>query len=79
MTNILEYKGYYTKVEFSAEDQILYLAVCEDLGESSDKPYKGIFNVRISPELHRKAAMAADKNGETLNAFVTDAIKAAVG
>ena len=24
MNNILEYKGYYTKVEYSADDQILY-------------------------------------------------------
>lgn len=108
-TNILEYKGYYTKVEYSVEDNVLYgkiegikdlvnfesdnlcdieeefhsavddyLAFCKDLGQNPDKPYKGIFNVRVSPELHRKAAIAADKNGETLNAFVTKAISAAV-
>ena len=108
MNNILEYKGYYTKIEYSAEDQVLfgkiegikdlvnfecdnpadvekefhsavddYLALCNDLGEIPDKPYKGVFNVRITPELHRKAAIAADKNGETLNAFVSKAIHAA--
>lgn len=106
MNNVLEYKGYYTKVEYSAEDGILYgkiegikdlvnfecenaadveaefqravddyLAFCRDLGESPDKPYRGVFNVRISPELHRRAAMAADKRGETLNAFVARAIE----
>ena len=110
MNNILEYKGYYTKIEYSVEDQVLYgkiegikdlvnfecenladvekefhdavddyLAFCEDLGQSPEKPYKGVFNVRVSPELHRRAAIAADKKGETLNAFVTDAIRAAVG
>ena len=109
MNNILEYKGYYTKIEYSVEDQVLYgkiegikdlvnfecenladvekefhdavddyLAFCEDLGQSPEKPYKGVFNVRVSPELHRRAAIAADKKGETLNAFVTDAIRAAV-
>ena len=52
-----------------------YLAFCRDLGESPDKPYKGVFNVRISPELHRRAAMEADKQGETLNAFVARAIE----
>ena len=109
MTNILEYKGYYTKVEYSVEDHILfgkiegikdlvnfeceslddiekefhsavddYLALCEELGEAPDKPYKGVFNVRISPELHRKAAIAADKKGETLNSFVAQAIKDAL-
>lgn len=24
MNNVLEYKGYYTKVEYSAEDNVLY-------------------------------------------------------
>ncbi len=109
-TNVLEYKGYHTKVEYSAEDKVLYgkiegikdlvnfecdsladvekefhlavddyLAFCKDNGEEPDKPYKGVFQVRISPELHRLVAMAADKKGETLNAFVTDAIKKAMG
>ena len=43
MNNILEYKGYYTKVLYSAEDQVLYGKIegikdlvnfeCENLGE----------------------------------------------
>ena len=109
MKNILEYKGYYTKIEYCAEDNTLYgkiegihdlvnfecenlydvenefhnavddyLAFCSDLGQEPDKPYKGVFNVRISPELHRQAAMEADKRGQTLNAFVANAIKEAL-
>ncbi|MEZ3486684.1 MAG: type II toxin-antitoxin system HicB family antitoxin [Lachnospiraceae bacterium] len=33
------------------------------------------FNVRISPELHKKLAAVAMKNGDTLNASVEKAIK----
>ena len=55
-----------------------YLALCESRGEAPEKAYKGSFNVRITPELHRKAAIAADQRGESLNAFVSAAIAAAL-
>ncbi|MEW6112478.1 MAG: toxin-antitoxin system HicB family antitoxin [Thermodesulfobacteriota bacterium] len=35
-------------------------------------PFKGTFNVRVSPEIHRKAAMLA--GGRSLNAFVAEAL-----
>ncbi|MBV7387915.1 type II toxin-antitoxin system HicB family antitoxin [Pasteurellaceae bacterium TAE3-ERU1] len=61
------------EVEQSVEQ---YLADCKALGKTPDKPFKGVFNVRIGEELHCKAAMAAMRNGEqTLNAFVIEAIK----
>ncbi|MEE6032005.1 type II toxin-antitoxin system HicB family antitoxin [Avibacterium paragallinarum] len=51
----------------------LYLQDCQELGRTPDKPFKGVFNVRISEELHRNAVLAA---GElSLNAFVAEAIK----
>ena len=50
-----------------------YLESCAELGKQPDQPFKGTFNVRISPELHRKAVLAA--SGHSLNAFVTDAIQ----
>ncbi|MCL2246010.1 MAG: type II toxin-antitoxin system HicB family antitoxin [Lentimicrobiaceae bacterium] len=39
------------------------------------KSYKGTFNVRITPELHRKAAVSAKMHGTTLNNFVKKAIE----
>ena len=106
MNNILEYKGYFTKVEFSADDNILYgkiegirdlvtfecedvkdlekefheavddyLSFCADIGQEPNKTYSGSFNVRIPPELHRAAAMAADREGVKLNAYVKNAIQ----
>lgn len=52
-----------------------YLDMCKKLGRSPDKEYKGSFNVRMSPQLHRRAVMAAESNGMTLNQFVQRAVE----
>jgi predicted HicB family RNase H-like nuclease len=39
-----------------------------------EQPFKGTFNVRISPELHRYIAIYAMEHGKTLNAAVEEAI-----
>ena len=36
-----------------------YLALCEAEGKEPEKAYKGSFNVRISPELHKQAVVYA--------------------
>lgn len=106
MKNIIDYKGYQAKIEFSAEDATLfgvvmdindkiifeidnpekamdifeeviedYLELCLENGKEPCKPYKGVFNVRISPELHKKAVILSRKKNMTLNSFVELAIK----
>jgi hypothetical protein len=45
------------------------------LGKEPDKEFKGTFNIRISPELHRKAALKANQLGISLNQLVSDAIE----
>jgi predicted HicB family RNase H-like nuclease len=52
-----------------------YLEFCQEMGKSPDKEYKGTFNVRVSPELHKELATIAFKEGDTLNATVEKAIK----
>ena len=52
-----------------------YLEFCEEIGKTPDKEYKGTFNVRITPELHKKLALKAYENGESLNATVEKAIQ----
>jgi predicted HicB family RNase H-like nuclease len=52
-----------------------YLAWCKEEGKAPDKPYSGKFNIRISPDLHAKAAGKAQARGESLNDFVTKAIE----
>ena len=51
-----------------------YLALCKEVGKEPQKTYRGSFNVRISPELHKDAAMLANRKGISLNAFVEKAI-----
>ena len=52
-----------------------YLQLCEEIGKSPDKEFKGTFNIRISPELHKRAALAAAKQKITLNQYVAKAIE----
>ena len=52
-----------------------YLEFCEEVEKNPDKEYKGSFNVRISPALHRQLAVLALKNGDSLNASVEKAIE----
>ncbi|MCC8196462.1 MAG: type II toxin-antitoxin system HicB family antitoxin [Ruminococcus sp.] len=51
-----------------------YLALCEEQGVEPEKAYKGSFNVRISPELHRNAAIYAAAHNMSLNSFVETAV-----
>ncbi len=107
--NLLHYKGYSAKPEYSVEDKIFYgrilgiedlvdfhsesakdieaqfqnavddyLAFCEEIGKTPQKEYSGMFNVRISPELHRKLFMTAQSEGVSLNKVVEQAISAYV-
>lgn len=55
-----------------------YLATCAELGKAPEKEFKGLFNVRISPELHKRAALKANIQKVKLNRFVEKAIERAV-
>jgi predicted HicB family RNase H-like nuclease len=52
-----------------------YLTLCKECGKEPDREFKGSFNVRVSPETHRKAAIEAQKQNITLNQYVTAAIE----
>lgn len=52
-----------------------YLEMCRENGTEPQKCYKGSFNVRISPELHRTLAVFATSNNMTLNSVVEQALK----
>lgn len=104
--NILRYRGYYTKILYSAHDKTLhgkieginevvefectsaesiedefhaavdeYIYICKELGEAPEKAYSGMFNVRISPELHKRLSFYAFNNGKTLNKATEEAIE----
>lgn len=51
-----------------------YLAWCEERGEEPDRPFSGKFLLRIDPDTHRRAALAAGRAGLSLTAWVGRAI-----
>lgn len=52
-----------------------YLELCAVEGKEPERAYKGSFNIRISPELHRQAAIFASTHNISLNSLVADALK----
>lgn len=52
-----------------------YLSACRENNITPVKPFKGSFNVRISTELHKKAAMLAIEEKTSLNNFVAESIR----
>lgn len=55
-----------------------YLEECKQAGKNPEKSYKGSFNVRVSPELHKNAALYALTNNISLNTFVEKSIREAL-
>lgn len=56
-----------------------YLDFCAARGEEPEKPFSGRFVVRVSSELHKRAQVAARRDGLSLNAWMIEAIKRRVG
>ena len=56
----------------------VYLEVCAEEGTPPEKSYSGFFNVRTTPEVHRRIALASAAAGESLNAWVTKRLEETV-
>ena len=52
-----------------------YLEQCAVLHRSPQKTFKGRFNIRISPELHKQASLLAAQQRISLNKLVEQAIR----
>lgn len=52
-----------------------YIETCKALGKSPEKSYKGVFNVRVSSDLHKKIALLASQYDVTLNDFVKSVLQ----
>ena len=55
-----------------------YLEACKAEGREPEKAYKGSFNIRISPELHRQLVVCATSHQMSLNSFVENALRKSV-
>lgn len=77
LKSLLSYEGDSVR-ELEADFQNVideYLQDCAERNVAPEQPYKGSFNVRISPELHRTVAIYAIENGKSLNATVEEALR----
>lgn len=49
-----------------------YLAMCRTKRIEPEKPFRGSFNIRVGPAVHRKLALAAARKGVSLNRYIAD-------
>lgn len=52
-----------------------YLEWCLEDGIEPEKPYSGRLNVRLKPDIHRRAATEARIMGVSLNTFIENAVE----
>jgi predicted HicB family RNase H-like nuclease len=52
-----------------------YLDLCAQQQKAPQQPFKGTFNVRTGPELHRKASLYAETHQTNLNQVVKQALE----
>lgn len=55
-----------------------YIFLCKEVGKEPMKSFKGSFNVRLNPKLHREISMEAVRNNMNLNQFVQATLQKAV-
>ena len=54
-----------------------YVATCEKIGKQPEKPYSGNVMFRVAPELHARAALAAQLSGKSLNQWAEETLRSA--
>lgn len=55
-----------------------YLADCKSTGRQPEKPASGKLLLRIAPEVHAAAAIAAQASGKSLNQWAAEALERAI-
>jgi predicted HicB family RNase H-like nuclease len=76
MNDLVTYEAESPKLLFDAFREAVedYIETCKDLGRSPEKTLKGLFNVRIPPDLHKDAIRKSLQLGITLNETVVRAL-----
>ena len=52
-----------------------YIETCAQVGKEPQRPLKGMFNVRVPPELHRALTLRAVSDNHSLNEVVVRALR----
>ena len=76
INDLVTFEGESTSVLRTAFESAVddYINLCADAGKDPHKSFKGSFNVRIPPDLHKQAFRSAAEEGVSLNQFVQTAI-----
>lgn len=56
-----------------------YLETCAAIGKTPEKAYSGKVMFRVDPDVHRRAALAAELSGKSLNQWAEDVLSKAAG
>lgn len=56
-----------------------YIETCARIGKEPQKTYSGQVMFRVSPDVHRKAALAAELSGKSLNQWAEEVLDRAAG
>jgi predicted HicB family RNase H-like nuclease len=56
-----------------------YLETCANIGKEPQRAYSGQMMFRVNPEVHRKAALAAELAGKSLNQWAEEVLGKAAG
>ena len=80
ITDLVTFEGETVKELTDAFHYVVdeHIKDCENENIAAEKSYKGSFNVRLTPELHRRIAISAKMRGESINKFVFDALNQSV-
>ena len=56
-----------------------YIETCAKIGKEPQKAFSGQVMFRVDPEVHRKAALAAELSGKSLNQWAEEVLDRAAG
>ena len=79
MNNTIQYKGYVGENATELIDDFHqavddYLELCKKSGQTPETAFKGSFNVRISPELHKKVFVYAMAHQISMNRYIEETL-----
>jgi predicted HicB family RNase H-like nuclease len=55
-----------------------YLKYCTEKNVEPEKPFKGSFNIRLNPSIHKMAFLRAREKGVSLNKFIESVVEKAL-
>ena len=53
----------------------IYLEHCQECGIKPQKPFSGLFSIRLNPSLHQMIAIKAIEKGISVNRFIKQAVE----